>query len=605
MRRQHLPIYAKLSSRPLPLPREQWALIPHISSAATTLARPNYEVLTIAGRQDHVVATRGVRALPQRVPVWRSGFRDGRSGKALFNKPTGLAVDAQGLIYVADTLNHCIRRISRQGRVSTLAGSGERGHSDGRGPHARFNHPTGLALAPNGQLYVIDSHNHCLRGIAPDGQTTTLPGVGRPLGGIACSASGEVYFSTELRMRQTTFRSICRIRPNGTPEILTDQHGQLSWKPYRSGDEHKPTNPWYQDKPTPLTPYALPEQLHEAADLALDRKGALYFVEQNHLFSLSPQGHLQIIPLRYDNTEHAVCLSEYPAGLAVDEYGHLYLSDTQNHCIRRISPQGQVKTVAGYHSPERPWQETDQFCAPQGIAIDSLGRIFIADTGHWRICQLIPPEAQWHKRLNQTPWFPAPASQISRSDTRRPRQGVWNMVRKSLPWLTATGAPPPEPPVATAFPDEYLQTLLQQNSRGQQLSLVREVLERLKPEPRPDWQDCRPFLQIVLQHEDISLRALLTREICELVHSAADALFWLDLLEHSPEPNRLLRRYRIDILVWIGQTWDLYGQIVPLLVDCMRDPEPDVVAQACERLRQIRSAGYESLVDPLVEDLTR
>ena len=261
--------------------------------------------------------------------------------------------------------------------------------------------------------------------------------------------------------------------------------------------------------------------------------------------------------------------------------------------------------MAGYRSPERPWREADQFCAPQGIAIDSLGRIFIADTGHWRICQLIPPEAQWHKRLNHTPWFPAPLSHMSRPETRQPRQGVWNMVRKSLPWLTSSGAPSPESAVAIPFPEVYLQALLPENSRGQQLAAVHEALAWLKPEPRPARADCQAFLQNVLQHEDISLRALLTREVCELIHSAEDALFWLDLLEHNPEPNRLLRRYRIDILVWIAQTFELYGQVVPLLVDQMRDPEPDVVAQASERLHQIRTAGYESLVDPLVEDLTR
>jgi hypothetical protein len=101
------------------------------------------------------------------------------------------------------------------------------------------------------------------------------------------------------------------------------------------------------------------------------------------------------------------------------------------------------------------------------------------------------------------------------------------------------------------------------------------------------------------------VRALLIREVCDLVKNPDDALVWLGLLEKHQESNRILRKYLIDILCYLGQTYLLYGHVVPLLVDFIRDTEQDVVDHAFERLLKIRNAGYESLVDPLIEELTR
>jgi sugar lactone lactonase YvrE len=106
-----------------------------------------------------------------------AGHQDGTGGGARFNDPMGLARDAQGNLYICDARNHVIRKIAPGGIVTTLAGlSGVPGAVNGVGSAARFNFPSDIAVAPNGVLYVADSGNHCIRAIAANGAVTTIAG---------------------------------------------------------------------------------------------------------------------------------------------------------------------------------------------------------------------------------------------------------------------------------------------------------------------------------------------------------------------------------------------------------------------------------------------
>ena len=92
------------------------------------------------------------------------GSGDGTGAAARFNGPTGVATDSAGNVYVADYINHTIRKITPEGVVSTLAGTARAsGSADGTGPAARFSYPFGVATDSAGNVYVADSNNHTIR----------------------------------------------------------------------------------------------------------------------------------------------------------------------------------------------------------------------------------------------------------------------------------------------------------------------------------------------------------------------------------------------------------------------------------------------------------
>src|SRR5262249_14861509 len=135
-------------------------------------------VSTIAGFPH--IADDGFSPLP--------GSADGTGTAARFYRPSGIAVNSAGIIYVADTFNHTIRKIDTAQLVSTVAGvAGLAGNADGIGTTARFNYPSGLAMDSDGNLYIADSGNNTIRKMTPGGVVTTLGG----MPGITGSADGQ------------------------------------------------------------------------------------------------------------------------------------------------------------------------------------------------------------------------------------------------------------------------------------------------------------------------------------------------------------------------------------------------------------------------------
>src|SRR5439155_1433281 len=107
-----------------------------------------------------------------------SGSMDGTRSAARFAGPTGVAVDSAGNVYVADAGNNTIRKVTPEGVVMTLAGlAGSPGSADGTGSEARFTYPTGVAVESTGNVYVADRDNHTIRRVTPAGVVTTLAGL--------------------------------------------------------------------------------------------------------------------------------------------------------------------------------------------------------------------------------------------------------------------------------------------------------------------------------------------------------------------------------------------------------------------------------------------
>jgi streptogramin lyase len=157
-----------------------------------------------------------------------AGFADGIDTIAEFNAPWGVTLDMQGNFYVADRNNNRIRKITASGVVSTLAGNGIAGNVDGTGSNAEFNNPTGVTVDNQGNVYVADWLNHLIRKVTPDGTVTTLAGSGTPsfadgIGknasfnqpvGVAVDSQGNVYVADENNNR------VRKITPTGVVTTL-------------------------------------------------------------------------------------------------------------------------------------------------------------------------------------------------------------------------------------------------------------------------------------------------------------------------------------------------------------------------------------------------
>lgn len=264
------------------------------------------------------------------------GSQDGPGSAALFSNPSGIAVDAAGNVYVADTNNQTIRKISPTGDVSTLAGTaGVGGHADGFGSAASFNEPEGVAVDSAGNVYVADTQNSLIRKISPAGAVTTIAGGtahfadgnGAAAGfngptGVAVDAAGNLYVA------DSDYNAIRMITPNGAVTTLAG-------------------NP------------------------------------------------ASTVPGGADGTGAAARFNS-PRGVAVDGAGNVYVTDTANDTIRRVSPTGTVTTVAGAAGNAGTLDATGgaaRFNAPTGVAIGMDGTLYVCDAGNTSIRRVYPTGA--------------------------------------------------------------------------------------------------------------------------------------------------------------------------------------------------------------------
>lgn len=294
----------------------------------------------VAGAQVLAVAATAQSMVGTLAGTGAIGQQDGPAAAATFNNPRGLAQDAAGNIYVADTFNHAIRKISPTGTVTTLAGNGGFGYFDATpGTLASFNSPMRLVVDAAGNVYITDSTNGSIRRIDSSGAVTTFAGHGQqgyvdgpaalarfnsPTGIALDGATGALYIvdTGNYRVRYVTAA--------GTVSTLAG-----------SGVRGMVDGP------------AASARFMEPQGAALDAQGNLYIADRaaHRIRKLTPAGVVSTLAgsgtAGYADGPAATARFNSPVDVAVDASGAVYVTDRDNYRIRLISPTGQVSTVAG------------------------------------------------------------------------------------------------------------------------------------------------------------------------------------------------------------------------------------------------------------------
>ncbi len=279
----------------------------------------------------------------------RPALTDATGKLASFNQPFGICPDGKGNLYVADSENHCVRKVSPDGVVSTFAGNGEKGTVDGSARQARFNTPSGVRCDGKGNLFVFSYEENSIRVVGPDAEVRSLiksreegcrdgslvEARIRAPRGLVFDSQGNIFFTDcwNHRIRKITPEGIVSTLAGGGP----------------TGVEAKAT--WRDGVGTEARFFA-------PCGLAIDEQDNLYVADaENHrIRKITRTGIVTTIAGRGPGGKEGRAFTDGPAAqsrlntpteLLVTDDGTVYFSDTYNNRIRKISPQGIVSTVAG------------------------------------------------------------------------------------------------------------------------------------------------------------------------------------------------------------------------------------------------------------------
>jgi len=307
----------------------------------------------------------------------------GTNVAAGFLELKGIAVDGAGNIFAANMRNHTICRITPAGDLSIVAGqSGRPGSEDGTGCAARFRYPQGVAVDGAGNVYVADTGNNTIRRITPAGAVTTLAGLARQAGGtdgMGTNARFNYPKGVAVDSRGNVYVAIRKVTPAGAVSTLAGLAGEYG-KANGKGSQARFNFPF---------------------SVAVDGADDVYVADMlnNAIRKVTATGVVTTLAgqMTYDvgsadgpGTAAQFC---HPDGLAVDIFGNVYVADVNNATIRKITPDGTVKTLAGLAGQIGSVDgagNVARFDHPAGIALDQAGNVYVAQLGNGAIRKGVP-----------------------------------------------------------------------------------------------------------------------------------------------------------------------------------------------------------------------
>ena len=366
----------------------------------------------------------------------------GTATNAWLNFPSAVAVDTNGNLFIADTFNYRIRKVDTNGTITTVAGNGSSFSPYGDGgaaTNAALPTPTSVALDGSGNLYIADSQNHTIRKVDTFGNISTVAGINSALGSfsgdnfsaksahlnapssVAVDKAGNLFiadtFNYRIRKVTAATQNISTIAGNGTAGyagdggsatsakisaaygIAADTHGNVFVADAGNQVIRKITNGiittvagngvfGYASDGSTATNASLAYPL----GVAVDRLGNLFIADSanNMIRKVGTNGNILTVAGRWFNEGEPAtnaCLS--PIGLALDSVGNVYVADNANHRIRKVDTNGNVFTVAGNGMPAFTGNGGPATNAsvnnPWGVSVDNAGNLLIADQGNRRI----------------------------------------------------------------------------------------------------------------------------------------------------------------------------------------------------------------------------
>ena len=318
----------------------------------------------------------------------------GTAGKALIYGPEGLALDGAGNLYIADTSNNLVREVLTTGIINLVAGIGPPGFSGdgGRATAAQLSGAQGVAVDSAGNLFIADTGNSRVREVTSETISTVagmgnagfsgdgVPAVNASLStaGIAVDKAGDLFISDPVNFR------IREVSASGTISTVAGSGSQGY-----SGDNGP----------------AGSAQLSAMAGLAIDSSGNLYIADSgnNCVREVTAAGVISTVAgngtpgFSGDGGLAASAQLQNPSGVAVDASGNIYIADTNNNRVRKVTASGTITTIAGSgvaaYSGDSGLAVSAGLSHPYGLAIGKTGNIYVADSGNNAI-RLLTPASQ-------------------------------------------------------------------------------------------------------------------------------------------------------------------------------------------------------------------